>query len=191
MSSLDDIPNEGKINNPIPVETNISGIPSTITLSVFMIAIYILYATKKIQKIPCQDTLLKSFESNFVHVSAQHLIVNIFAFWQLSRVEARGGSKNFVLLLLSLLALQTVGEYAVAKLTKNTKCSIGFSGILYGIAAWELITSKTKNLASIALPMLLVIFLGGGSITGHLIGVGSGVIAGIVTNIIKNKKISM
>ena len=71
--------------------------------------------------------------SNFVHVDAAHLISNLYALYAISRVEEKMGFKPFIWLIVFLLSFNTLVHYMLRSVFKDMKCSIGFSGILFGL----------------------------------------------------------
>jgi membrane associated rhomboid family serine protease len=157
-------------------------------VSIVLVAIWIAYATKKLTKIPCQNTLLAGVQRNFIHIELPHLAANLFTFWVLSRIEDRMGSAVYAGLIAALLVIFTLSEYAIgrAAIGKNPKCSIGFSGILFGLVAWELLTARTKLDWQLVLALAAMIITPSlasrkVSFTGHLLGAVCGLVLGAVT----------
>ena len=159
-------------------------IPVSIFLAVSLFVISLLYLTTVIKIIPCGKDVLSNFYSNFTHVDIFHLIGNLSGLYVLSRVEQNIGSKQFIKLLVFLLVFNTITESIMHQIIPSTQCSIGFSGVLFGIATWELITTREVDYAAV----LAIIFSAirptvnqiKTSISGHVIGAIGGVISGII-----------
>ena len=106
-------------------------------ISVLIILIFSLYATNAIKIVPCEKDMLSIFMSQFVHTDFFHLASNLYGIYSLSRVEHKYGPKKFFSLIFFLLLLNTIAEAILHKLIKSP-CSIGFSGILYGVLTFEI-----------------------------------------------------
>jgi len=165
-----------------------------VSVSVFiatsLIVIFCLYLTVAIKTLPCGKDLLSVFLSNFVHIDLYHLISNLFALYALSRVEREIGIKRFLILIIFLLTFTSIFEVLLFKLNLAKNCSIGFSGILFGVMTWELIINKELDIILILsiISMLTFPSIKNSKISfvGHSIGVIVGVITGIIwKNIIK------
>ena len=122
--------------------TQIKDVPVSVFLAVSIVVVFSLYATTAIKTIPCGKDVMSLFYSNFVHVDIYHLLSNLFALYALSRVEVATGGKKFTALIVFLLFFNTLAEAAIYRIFKGLPCSIGFSGVLFGVAAWELVTNK-------------------------------------------------
>ena len=120
---------------------NIHDVPVSVFISVCIIIIFLLYITSILKSIPCNNDVISIFISNFVHTNFLHLFSNLYAIYALSRVEQAIGGKQFIILVVFLLVLNTLLETLVNR-KLNIPCSIGFSGVLYGIMTWELVTQK-------------------------------------------------
>ena len=79
--------------------TTVKIVPISSFIAVSIITIFSLYVTNVIKTIPCGDTVLSSFYSNFLHTEPAHLIGNLTALYALSRVERAIGSKQFIALI--------------------------------------------------------------------------------------------
>ena len=84
------------------------------------------------------------------------------------------GFSSFIWLLIFLLIFNVLAEFAVRCIWKDLPCSIGFSGILFGLFTWELVSIKKLD---IELLLAIVIMVAGPSIqnkkislSGHIIG---------------------
>ena len=122
--------------------TKVKIVPISSFIAVSIITIFSLYLTNVIKTIPCGDTVLSSFYSNFLHIEPAHLIGNLTALYALSRVERAIGSKQFIALIIFLLVFNSIVESIIHKRYPNIPCSIGFSGVLFGIMSWEMITNN-------------------------------------------------
>lgn len=159
-------------------------------LTVSIIIVFSLYLTSAIKSIPCNNDVMSSFLSNFVHVDPYHLMANIFALYALSKVEREIGSKKFTGLVIFLLIFNTIAEVAVNKVFRDLPCSIGFSGVLFGIMTWEIVTKKDIDMVLISsiVSMVLLPSMKNKKVSfiGHTVGAISGVIGGVLyKNIIK------
>lgn len=164
---------------------NMKDVPVSTFLGVVIIVVFSLYFTTAIKTLPCGKNVMTSFYSNFVHVEPSHLIVNIYALYALSRVEETIGAKKFMSLIIFALIFNTIVEAVIYK-WKNIPCSIGFSGVLFTILTWDLVTTKkldlylsTSVISMVLVPSLLDEKV---SFTGHAVGAVSGVIAGLLWN---------
>lgn len=164
----------------------VQDVPVSAFLGVIIIVVFSLYLTTAIKTIPCGKDVLSSFYSNFVHIEPYHLIANLYALYALSRVEQRIGSKQFVAIVIFSLFFNTLVETGIHKLNENIPCSIGFSGVLFGIMTWELVTSKKIDLylltAIAGMVILPSIYNPKASLIGHAIGAISGVASGLIWN---------
>jgi len=86
------------------------------------------------------------FMTNFIHIDFEHLLANLFGLYSLSRVERNMGTKPFFFLVLYLLIVSSVIESIIHKIFKNIPCSIGFSGVLFGVMTYEIIKTKKINI---------------------------------------------
>ncbi|MCP3682258.1 MAG: rhomboid family intramembrane serine protease, partial [bacterium] len=99
-------------------------------------------------------------------------------------VEINMGCNKFVALILFLLLFNTMSEVIINKIFKRMPCSIGFSGVIFGIAAWELVTNKGFDW--IVLLSLGIMIAGPtiknpkASLSGHIVGAISGVVGAIL-----------
>ena len=166
-----------------PPTKKIQNVPVSTMLAVVIVVVFSLYITTAIKTIPCGNDVMSSFYANFVHIDPQHLILNLYALYALSRVEEKIGSKQFIALIVFSLVFNTVVESAIHRWL-NTPCSIGFSGVLFGILTWELITTRKMDLyllaavvAMVAAPSMIDKNV---SLVGHAVGAASGIISGLI-----------
>lgn len=164
----------------------LDGIPVTLFLAVSIVVVFSLYLTTAIKTIPCGKDVMSKFYSNFVHIEPYHLMANLFALYALSRVERELGAKRFIGLIVFLLIFTTLTEVVIHKAYNQLPCSIGFSGILFGIMAWELVTKRKLDmvlvLSIIALVAAPTIQNPKASLMGHSVGAVAGVVGGLLWN---------
>ena len=128
--------------------------------------------------------MLSIFMSQFVHTDFLHLVSNLYGIYSLSRIENKYGPKKFFVLLLFLLFINTATESILHKII-NYPCSIGFSGILYGVLTFDTVCDKNNIdyvlLVSIFTNMFVTkIFKSNNSLQGHIVGAITGIISGIM-----------
>lgn len=152
-------------------------------ISVLLVVIFSLYLTTAIKTIPCEKDMKSVFISNFIHLDFLHLLSNLYGIYSLSRVEITLGPKKFFLLIFFLLTFNTVFESVLHTLI-DSPCTIGFSGILYGVLTFEFVYSGKfdYNLLSSILGLLFInkFIDKKSSLTGHLVGAISGIISGFL-----------
>ncbi len=162
-------------------------VPICSFLIVSMTIVFSLYATTLIKQVPCGKNVMSSFLSNFVHMDFYHLTSNLIALYSLSRLEREVGPSLFLQLIVFLLVVNTVLEVSFHKIFPTTKCSIGFSGILFGLITWDLITTKDLDIYLLISIFTMVVVpslkRSNVSLSSHCIGAISGIIGGIITSI--------
>ena len=162
-------------------------------ISIVLVAVYAAYALGKIKTLPCKAGWLQAFQRNFIHVNLTHLVANLASFWILSRIELQHGTVNYAVLIAAILALFTTAEVVMNRGKEPKQCAIGFSGVLFGLLAWEVVTNHV-NLNAQLLVALILSVVGTSlknpraSLKGHLMGVFVGLVVGAVTRILQNKK---
>jgi hypothetical protein len=166
------------------MEEEFKDIPVCLFLAVSIVVVFAMYVTTIIKTIPCGKSIMSSFCSNFVHVEPYHLMANLFALYALARVERDIGSRKFFGLIIFLLIFTSISEVVAHKMFSNLPCSIGFSGILFGIMAWELTAKKDFNIF-IAISIFGVVVAPSiqnskASLVGHAVGAITGIIGGIL-----------
>lgn len=146
----------------------------SIFISVLVISIYFSYYTQILSKIPCEQEISSKILSNFIHTNSIHLILNLIGLHLVSELETKIGSLNFFTLVIFITIILSLFEYVL----KN-KCSIGISGVLYGLIAYQMF--KFKNIDYNLIYILIFLFLFSNdsyiSHTGHLLGFISGLLA--------------
>jgi membrane associated rhomboid family serine protease len=159
-------------------------IPVSTTLGVMLVIVFSLYLTTAIKTIPCGKDVMSIFLSNFVHTDFTHLMVNLLALYALSRVEKTMGMGPFLGLLVYLLVFNTVTESILHRIIPTLRCSIGFSGILFGIMTWELISTRELDLyivgSIVAMVCLPSITKKSVSLIGHGVGAVIGVVGALI-----------
>jgi membrane associated rhomboid family serine protease len=166
-------------------------IPVTVFVSVILVVVFLMYLSGKIRSLPCGSGVNKAFMRHFVHIDPMHLLINLYAFYVLSRVEVQMGSGPFLGLLVFLLIVNMAIEVVLHILNPEFPCSIGFSGILFGIAAWELFVANEVNTGLLLLLAAMVINPSlqnpRASLLGHSIGAIAGVIGALLWNKLRHK----
>jgi membrane associated rhomboid family serine protease len=87
----------------------------------------------------CGDgTISRQVYHSLVHGSLMHLIVNIFTFIQLYKLEQTLGSFKYLILILLILLLSSALYWFMSKMLYGyVTCSVGFSGVLFGLLVWS------------------------------------------------------
>ena len=164
--------------------TRLMEFPVSTLIATVLIAIFGMYSSKAISKLPCGSSIKDTLFSNFVHIDASHLISNLYGLFALSKVETEIGIGKFVGLFTFLLIFNTFVQYIARRIVPSVKCSIGFSGILFGIMTWELVAKKKLDMNLLIAILLLVITPSmknnQASLLGHGIGAISGIIGGLL-----------
>jgi membrane associated rhomboid family serine protease len=172
----------------ITIKKDPKDVPVTVFISLSMIVIFLMFNAKVITSLPCGKSIHEVFISNFIHVDTTHLISNMYALYTISRVEQEMGFIPFIHLLIFLLIVNTIAELSIRRIWKDLPCSIGFSGILFGLFTWELVSKKKIDIEML---LAIVIMVVGPSLnnknislSGHFIGALSGMLAGVSWNFI-------
>lgn len=163
---------------------NINDVPVCTFIAVSLIIVFSLYTTSALKQLPCNNDVLGVFMSNFIHTDMYHVISNLYALYALSRVEEQLKPKKFFTLIIFILIFSSIIEVSVNRMF-NLPCSIGFSGVLFGITTWEIVTKQkvdfyliTSIFAMVLLPSLKSKKI---SLVGHLVGAFAGIIAGFIS----------
>ena len=146
----------------------------SIFISIILSLIYFLYNSRTFTIIPCDQEFSSKFLSNFIHTNSIHLISNLLGLYFISELENQIGSSNFLNLVILISLIMSFFETIF-----KSGCSIGFSGILYGLVAYEMFKFKNIDYNVIYTLILLFLFSGNSKIshTGHLLGFISGLIS--------------
>ena len=168
---------------------DIKNIPCCISLATILTIVYSLYVVNVIKTLPCDKLLLSRFKSNFFHNNYEHLLQNLFSLYAISRLEVELGTKNFFTLFIFCLIINSIIETFLFNKFK-IKCGIGFSGILYSLTFWDIFMTDeidyylvTASLFSFIRPFIQK--EDNVSITGHFIGICSGVFSAILFKFFK------
>ena len=70
-----------------------------ISLIISFLLVLTFFTTKQVPSTLCIDNASSSMFRNFHHVDSSHLMVNLFAFNSLSRIESKIGSGSYTVLL--------------------------------------------------------------------------------------------
>jgi membrane associated rhomboid family serine protease len=126
----------------------------------------------------CNKKLYNSFARQFYHGDISHLLSNLFVFFQLSYLlDKILDLESYLLLIVSLIVLLSLIDYVLYK-NNLINCSIGFSGVVFGLYAWVLLYNKGFNkalfidLIVLLYPSLVVPNI---SFIGHLTGIIVGI----------------
>src|SRR3990167_1590937 len=112
---------------------------------VILVIVFLLYFTTILKQTPCENRLSDVFLSNFVHTDFYHLLGNVLALYGMIRVEKEMGSKRFFLLIAYLLVMNSLIEVALHKFF-SVPCGIGFTGVLFGLIAFEMVSNKPVDI---------------------------------------------
>lgn len=142
-------------------------------IALINITVYLLYKIKFFDSVNiCNDDILSRIQGSLVHVNLTHLMMNLIGLYILSEIEKAIGSEKFIKLVLFIIVLSSIIEMVL-----KTSCSIGFSGVLYGLLAYEMFIKKKIQL-DIIIVLVSLCFIPDNysniSHSGHLIGFISG-----------------
>lgn len=154
--------------------------PFSLFIAIILVFVSVLYSSKALTNLPCENKVNDLFLTNFIHTDIWHLLTNLYGLAVISQIEEKIGTRKFMLLVSFNLVVFVTIDYFYRKISK-AKCSIGFSGILYGLLLYELLE---LHKFSVNLVLSIVLFLIASQITNtsvslssHIIGVISGVIS--------------
>lgn len=158
-----------------------------ISLIIIIIVVSLLYILNILKSIPCSNDVLSKFYSNFIHTDMYHLFSNAYFLYTLFIVENRLGSKKFFALVFFILITSSLIEVILNSIYK-LPCSIGISGLLFGLLTWNMLTQYNINrniLISIFLSVIGPSFINKKvSLSGHIIGCISGFLSVFIYNYI-------
>jgi membrane associated rhomboid family serine protease len=162
----------------------IKEIPVSTSIAALLITIYFSYSFGSMTYIPCNNDVFSNFLCSFIHIDATHLIYNLYAVFALSRVEMILGSRQFLNLIFFILIMNSIFETILKHFIHSINCSIGFSGVLFGILFWEIISNNGLDIfiLSSIIPLILIpSFLDKNtSLSSHFIGLLTGTISGYI-----------
>lgn len=146
----------------------------TILLIIINVLVYLSYmvGSSDINKM-CNKGVIDIFKQSFTHIDITHLLTNMYTLYTFKTLEQTYGSANFSKLVLYIVALNTILNIVVTKLV-DTKCSIGFSGILFGLIIWQYFKTKEISQLNIMTAIALIVQPSlqnpKASLMGHFIG---------------------
>lgn len=151
-------------------------------ITTVLIVLFLLTFINLLKFHPCNENMLSNFISNFFHVDIMHLLSNLYGLYVLSRVERNIGTRKFSLVIVLILVLNTIIETVAHRLLK-TPCSIGFSAILYGILAWEVVSGNKEPdyfiILAIIFDAISSLYLNRRiAVVSHVIGIITGITLG-------------
>jgi len=166
---------------------NLTNNPICSFITTVLIVLFLLTFINLFKFYPCNENMLDNFISNFFHVDVMHLLSNLYGLYVLSRVERNIGPEKFGLVIILILALNSIIETVAHNLFK-TPCSIGFSSILYGILAWEIVSGNKEPDYFIILAIIFDAISGYYlnrriALVSHIVGIVTGVFLGIILKI--------
>lgn len=163
---------------------NIGDVRVCAFLGVSILVIFLLYATSIIKSVPCSNDTVSLFISNFIHTDISHFLANMYGLYAMARIEEEIGSKQFIKLVVFLLVCNTIGELIIHKIDRSIPCAIGFSGVLFGLLAWDVFTYHgidVTTLTAVAFAVALPSFTSKkASLSGHAVGAVSGIIGAYI-----------
>ena len=153
----------------------------TATLTVAMTLVYLGFYTKALKTIPCGNDFFSIVSSQFVHISLLHLASNLFSLWYLSNLERSLGWTKFLGLIIAIVIISSGADALIG----NRHCSIGFSGVLFGLFAWSTLTMRGFKWYNLGLVAVLLLANTGPNISlrGHAIGALTGVLLAVIHQI--------
>jgi hypothetical protein len=100
-------------------------------------------------------------------------------------VEVQIGSSHYLSLILFLFVTTTAAETIARKLDNRIKCSLGFSGVLFGVSTYEIITFKKPDYTLLISTIIIALIRSNApntSFLSHLVGIVAGGMSGIIWN---------
>jgi|SRR3972149_2932800 len=163
-------------------QIDIKQIPVTISLILINVIVFILYVSKVLKTIPCNNTLTNGLFQTFIHANIEHLVFNMFGLLLTSRIEVQIGSKKYLGLVAIILGLDVAVETIIKQII-TIPCSVGISGIIFGLLAYECFKLKIFNwmdvIGLIAMMIVPTLTNPKASLFAH----GIGILIGIVVSI--------
>ena len=122
--------------------------------------------------IDCSDSIPATVTRTFQHAGLFHLILNLMALREVAQLEKTVGSCTVLVLVLMLIA----GTTALEMIFPPTKCSVGLSGILFGVVTWRSFRHHRSGDAAALIFVYLIssMFSPNISFWGHAQGVAIG-----------------
>lgn len=149
-----------------------------------LIVVFLLFSSNVLTEVPCGRTPSDVFKSTFIHTDPVHLMENMYFLYAMSAVEERMGSKPFTWLVLWLFAFCALGEWLVKDMIQSSKCSVGFSGVLFGMITWDMASNNGVDKGLIAAAAIQVAsaskYGDNRDNVGHAIGAVAGILGGML-----------
>ena len=148
------------LEDSIDFKTAVKTRPVFVVLTIVLIIIAIDLNRDNKRKVLnyCEPGILNGIKRSFSHVDPAHLLSNLIVFYILSRIETSRGSIFYIKLIVQLFVLTAVMEYIIQRYC-HIPCAIGFSGILYGLLAWEIMRKNNLSPKVIVLSILPLVIL--------------------------------
>ena len=151
----------------------------------------------------CTNNMPHGILREFTHFSMYHLITNMVALYYVSRLEPLIGSIQMAAASGLIILISSIFTIIMRHSIPKVKCSIGFSGVILGLLAYEILAKQfqTSNTDGNGLKpsIILLVFLAlssvgpsgakNVSVSGHLIGIMAGLLSYFI--IYLNKSIIM
>lgn len=127
----------------------------------------------------CNKSLFGSFLRQFHHGNLTHFLFNMTAFANLTyNIQNKVGWTTYLLIIFMIMILNTLADYILYG-ADIIHCSIGFSGVVFGLLGWSLFYQRELSLSLITDIILLLLpslWIRKISFSGHLIGLLSGIL---------------
>jgi membrane associated rhomboid family serine protease len=173
-------------------EIGVKDVPVTIALTAIVIGIYIFHEIRNGDDVDCNKNFSSVLYRNFVHLDVSHLMANLFGLFAIAYTEQYIKSQHFLGVLIFITLSVVFIEMMVGKVYK-LKCSVGISAIILGITTWEIVSGIRPSKLLISALVISALVAGPSlrednvSLSGHLMGVVSGIIASFVLPAIKKR----
>lgn len=182
---------DSDVNKVLDLDMNLVGQKVTFSILVLVVIVFLMYQFGVIHTIPCSNNFFEGILRSFIHINIRHFVANIAGFYLLYRSEVELGPKKFSVVILSILFLSVLFEMMVSMFMK-TNCSIGFSGVLFGVAAWELFSDGNVELFGL---LTIIAFMTIPSLKdpkvswlGHLAGFAAGTVVALTLGPVLTKE---
>ena len=132
----------------------------------------------------CQPTIINAFTRQLYHGDINHLAFNFIAFANLThQITQITGLFTYMIIFALIFVLMVILDYIFYGLGL-IECSIGFSGVVFGLLGWVFLHQRGFNLqllVDLALLLAPSLTTPGISFTGHLLGLVAGMLVYPVT----------